>query len=1039
MTATNATNPIRLYKKRLLAAFMGCYEAGAYRAVILSLTFFLMGSGGDMQHVVSSNQQLRDIWSDLSPGDVVLLEASGGPYGVSIANGIGSMTEGVHFTSADPDNPTELANVFLDGAKDVSFSNFIFGNSPIAPEFEGPSWTTDVYVKNSTNVTISDSVLRGDATGSLTVGGDVSQAESTMIVRDSDGFAFHNNEVSHYFHGLAILETANLSLVGNEIHSMQGDAIRMGGIDGGLLEGNVIRDFLGSDGEITHLDAIQLWSTNTTIRSQDITIRGNVIDTGDGPAAQSIFMRNEQVDFGGGEDRIYLNILVEENVIYNGDSHGITVGQTDGLTIRNNTVIENVQANVMRDAGDLHSAPYIRVADGSANVSVHNNVATGVFVPDSASASNNYLINYSDPGAANYVDKVLVNAGAGGETSDVGLKALPGGPLDGSGIGAAATQFDATPEDLTAAFVVRTINGSETHFRLDASLTSDVGGSVGDAATYVWRFADGSEKQGRVVEHTFTDIGLQDVELTVTAGGETSTAVADIKVADPDLLAIEVSNGSIVDQSSYLSNLSFTDANVTNDGIAISQGNLFTVERGNGQIYNHEQFTLAFDIQRDQADSGSGLFIANHGSLWVGLNGGEITVTIVVDGQIHSVGTSGADLNDVDWHRVVLSFDSHAGGLTLHVDGAELGSLAVDGHALTSTSHGLVFGSQFSAGFVGKIDSIHMTSEGIDAAGVAADFDAFVDKRAGAPAGTGDDILNDFALFDGWSDYGWTGQEPADSSAWVIMDVADDAVGDGDDADNLVVGTDNDNLIKGYAGHDVIHGGQGVDRINGHDGNDRIHGGDDTDYLVGRDGDDILHGGAGQDRFYGGLGDDTYIVDDSREGITEEGNGYDIVYSTVDYILPTLVEEHRMLGTDNIKGWGNADDNRFVGNSGDNIIRSGMGDDVLIGGHGDDILLGHSDNDRLEGGAGFDKLLGGDGEDTFVFERGGGIDFVYDFEIGADIVDFSAMGIDDMTGLEAIAQNTSRGVQFRFGDGDVFRLIGIDQSQIQAEDFILSA
>lgn len=1026
--------------KRLSGSYRSCYVDGTYRAALLSLTLLLMGGGGDMQHIVSSNQQLRDIWTELSPGDEVLLEASGGPYGVSIAKGVGDLAEGVHFTSADAGNPTKLAYVFLDGAKDVSFSNFVIDNTGIDPEFAGPSWATDVYVKNSVNVTISDSVLTGDATGSLTVEGDVAQAETGLFVRDTDGFTFQNNEMSHYYHGINVLETANLSIVGNDVHSMQGDAMRFGGIDGAMIEDNVIRDFLGSDGEITHMDAIQFWSTSTTIRTQDITIRGNVIDAGDGAATQSIFMRNEQVDHGAGADRVYRSILIEENVIYNGDSHGITVGQTDGLTIRNNTVVENIQANVLRDAGDVHSSPFIRVAEGSANVEVHDNVAGGVFVPATAASSNNVVINYDDPSSPFYVDNVLINAAGGGDVSAFGLKALPGGPLDGSGAGASATQFDATPDALSAAFVVRAIEGSETHLRLDASLTAYAGGFVGDGASYVWRFADGSEREGRVIEHTFSEPGAHRVELTVTADGASSTAFADINVADPELLAIEVANGAIVDQSSYLSELTFSSANVTNDGIAISHDNLLIVERSNSQLHNHEQFTLAFDLQRDEADGGAGLFAANHGSLWLSLTeAGEIEATVIVDGQTHTLETSGADINDVDWHRVVVSFDAHQGALTAHVDGAALGSVAIDGQTLTSTSHGLVFGSQFRAGFVGKVDAIRLTSEGVDAAGVAADFDAFAEKRADAPADAVEDSLSDFAFFEGWSDFGTAGEDPSDPTAWVVMSTSDDSVGLGDNANNLIVGTDNDNLIKAYAGHDTIYGGKGVDRINGHAGDDRILGGEDTDYLVGRDGDDILHGGAGQDRYYGGLGNDTYIVDHSREGITEEGDGYDTVYASVNYILPTLVEEHRMLGAEDLRAWGNAEDNRFIGNAGANVIKSGMGDDVLIGGLGDDILLGHSENDRLEGGGGFDKLLGGTGDDTFVFERGGGIDFVYDFEIGADIVDFSAMGLAEMAELEAIAQNTSRGVQFRFGDGDVFRLIGIDQSQIQADDFILTA
>ena len=53
-------------------------------------------------------------------------------------------------------------------------------------------------------------------------------------------------------------------------------------------------------------------------------------------------MRNEMVDTGGaGDEMFYRNITIEDNVIYNAQVHGITVGETHGLTIKNNTILRN--------------------------------------------------------------------------------------------------------------------------------------------------------------------------------------------------------------------------------------------------------------------------------------------------------------------------------------------------------------------------------------------------------------------------------------------------------------------------------------------------------------------------------------------------------------------------------------------------------------------------------------------------------------------------------------------------------------------------
>lgn len=64
------------------------------------------------------------------------------------------------------------------------------------------------------------------------------------------------------------------------------------------------------------------------------------MDIGEGDKTQSIFMRNDLVDRGlAGEEMYYQNILIEGNVILNGHKHGITVGETDGLIIQNNTIL----------------------------------------------------------------------------------------------------------------------------------------------------------------------------------------------------------------------------------------------------------------------------------------------------------------------------------------------------------------------------------------------------------------------------------------------------------------------------------------------------------------------------------------------------------------------------------------------------------------------------------------------------------------------------------------------------------------------------
>ena len=68
-----------------------------------------------------------------------------------------------------------------------------------------------------------------------------------------------------------------------------------------------------------------------------------------------------------------------------------------------------------------------------------------------------------------------------------------------------------------------------------------------------------------------------------------------------------------------------------------------------------------------------------------------------------------------------------------------------------------------------------------------------------------------------------------------------------------------------------------------------------------------------------------------------------------------------------------------------NIYGAG-GDDTIIGSKGRDTLGGGLGNDLLDGGPGADMLYGHDGKDVFVVSEGEGIDEIYFFEQGIDVV-----------------------------------------------------
>ncbi len=153
--------------------------------------------------------------------------------------------------------------------------------------------------------------------------------------------------------------------------------------------------------------------------------------------------------------------------------------------------------------------------------------------------------------------------------------------------------------------------------------------------------------------------------------------------------------------------------------------------------------------------------------------------------------------------------------------------------------------------------------------------------------------------------------------------------------------------IYGHSGNDTLYGDEGNDQLEGGDDNDMLYGGVGNDVLLGGNGIDTLDGGTGSDVMAGGVGADIYVVDHTKDRVTELGNSseLDIIRSYVSFKLPNFVETLSLEGNQNINATGNGLNNILIGNSGKNKISGGSGNDTIDGGNGNDSLIGGSGND----------------------------------------------------------------------------------------------
>ncbi|WP_439598267.1 calcium-binding protein [Falsiroseomonas sp.] len=255
----------------------------------------------------------------------------------------------------------------------------------------------------------------------------------------------------------------------------------------------------------------------------------------------------------------------------------------------------------------------------------------------------------------------------------------------------------------------------------------------------------------------------------------------------------------------------------------------------------------------------------------------------------------------------------------------------------------------------------------------------------------------------------------------VLSEAAGAATGNGNAANNTLIGNGFANVIDAGSGADWVFAGDGHDLVDGNAHNDTLFGEAGNDTLIGGGGDDLMVGGLGLDSMAGGVGNDTYWVDQFTDVILEKvGEGKDRVFSTAyDYTLGAQLED-LILQDGAKKGYGNERDNTITGNKWDNTLRGNAGNDVL------------------DGGAGNDLLVGGEGTDFFVFDKGYGADRIGDFEDGIDRIDLRGTGLtfaqagtvlDDMTQLGS-------DLVIDFGGGDQITMASMDMAQITAADFL---
>lgn len=412
------------------------------RVLLLIIVVFLPSALLAQQIAVSDREALLSTLRGATGGEVIALAA--GNYGELDLFADGSVppvfSKTVTIKAAGSARPV-FTKLKLTGARNLAFEGVLFDYT-FTPE-DVPGQTRPFQVRDSSDIRFTDVVFDGDAAFGLGAEDNGYASGVGLSARKVTRLTLESSEIHEFYRGLVVGEGTDVVIRGNDLHDLRSDGMNFVKATGLRVEGNVIRDFKRSFASKDHADMIQFWSMNADYPTTDVVIRRNFLTVGRGDHTQSIFIRNEAVDAqGGSASMFYRDILIEENLILNNHFHGITVGETDGLTIRRNTLIRVPRRSEPTDRGTFANMPGIQVAEGSRNVTVTGNIASRVpEVQAGWAQAGNAIIQDMEPFRGGYYPRVFVDPFAGAPYPPQNFRPVKGEALDRPDLGAPIALF----------------------------------------------------------------------------------------------------------------------------------------------------------------------------------------------------------------------------------------------------------------------------------------------------------------------------------------------------------------------------------------------------------------------------------------------------------------------------------------------------------------------------------------------------------------------------------------------------------------------
>jgi Right handed beta helix region/PKD domain len=466
---------------------------------------------------VSDPAQLTAALKDAQGDDRILLAP--GVYGSLILNAkhapwaiYGSP---VIIASEQTSNPALFTSIILSGVQNISFDSLALDYTYAANE---PIHLSPFMVKDCSGISFENSLFDGDDARSTGTEADGFGTGKGLTIMRSKNIQVEGNKFFGWHRGAVFSEVDGLVVSRNEFHGLRSDGMDFASVQNALIDGNTIRDFRKSEKSDDHPDMIQFWTAGTKAPSVNVTIRGNILDQGASGYTQSIFMRNELVDQKkAGDEMFYRNIVIADNIIRNAHLHGITVGETDGLVIESNTLIQSFS---IAEGGTM-STPAINVSKSARNVRIARNVVPYVNEKtlqrqNGWEVADNFLTQRENPFRLDHYRYVFANAEKRGSATLGDLRILPAAGADKAQAGSRLSHFDMRPERPDGFIISRPADPLGRSLQFDGTNVFGPSGKMNEGElAFSWNFGDGRTGNGSRPLHRYASAGEYDVVVNV--------------------------------------------------------------------------------------------------------------------------------------------------------------------------------------------------------------------------------------------------------------------------------------------------------------------------------------------------------------------------------------------------------------------------------------------------------------------------------------------------------------------------------------------